>query len=164
MLFVSFLLSGASVSAQATTDSAFRRVQARGTKVMGVDQLTARHEFDLLPDGARISLRAAPNDSAGVVAIRAHFRDIARKFARGNFAAPGMVHDRTVPGTRTMTAKRRAIAYRMHELPRGAELWITTEDSTALAAIREFVKFQRADHRAGGMDSTMHRMHHPAKP
>lgn len=150
--------------AQSKDDSTYRRVQTRGQSVMGVDQYTSRHQFDLLPDGARISLRAAHDDSAGVVAIRRHFRDIARQFARGNFSAPGLVHGRTVPGTTTMAARRTAIAYRTHELPTGAELWITTEDSTALKAIRAFIVFQRSDHRAGGMDSSTHLMHHPAKP
>ncbi|MBC7844339.1 MAG: hypothetical protein H7099_18655 [Gemmatimonadaceae bacterium] len=158
------LALAAPAGAQSTSDSTYRRVQTRGRAVMGVDQYTSRHQFDLLPDGARISLRAANDDSAGVVAIRKHFRDIARQFARGNFAAPGLVHGRTVPGTTTMTAKRRVIAFRTHELPRGAELWITTDDSSAITAIREFIAFQRSDHRAGGTDSSTHRMHHPARP
>ena len=63
----------------------------------------------------------------------------------------------------TMAARRTAITYRTHELPKGAELWITTEDSTALQAIREFIVFQRSDHRAGGMDSSAHQMHHPPR-
>ena len=158
-----FMLA-ANAAAQSTPDSTYRRVQTRGKAVMGIDQYTSRHQFDLLPDGARISLRAANDDSAGVVAIRRHFREIAKKFARGNFTAPGLVHGRTVPGTATMAAKRAAITYRTHELPKGAELWITTEDSTALQAIRDFIVFQRSDHRAGGMDSSMHQMHHPSKP
>lgn len=153
----------AKAGVQGTPDSTYRRVQTRGKAVMGVDQYTSRHQFDLLPDGARISLRAANDDSAGVIAIRKHFRDIAKKFARGSFTAPGLVHGRTVPGTATMAARRAVIAYRAHDLLKGAELWITTEDSTALQAIRDFIVFQRSDHRAGGMDSSMHQMHHPSK-
>ena len=63
-----------------------------------------------------------------------------------------------------MAAKRRLITYRVSDQPRGGEVWLITHDSIALAAITEFVGFQRADHRARGQDSTMHQMHHPSKP
>jgi hypothetical protein len=66
---------------------------------------------------------------------------------------PGMVHGREVPGTRVMAAKRDVIAYRAIERPRGAEVRITTADSSALAAVHEFLTFQRSDHRAPGHDS-----------
>ena len=65
---------------------------------------------------------------------------------------PGMVHGREVPGTRVMAEKRAAIAYRAIERPRGAEVRITTTDSTALAAVHEFLAGQRSDHRAPGRD------------
>ena len=147
--------------------SGFRGVLERGARVMGVDQTRSTHEFDLLPDGARIRLVQAASeavDSTSVSTIRAHLRSIARAFSRGDFKSPAIVHGRVVPGTKTMAAKRRVITYRVNDLPRGGEVWIITRDSTAMAAITEFVDFQRADHRAGGMDSTAHRMHHPTKP
>lgn len=154
----------AQANAAQARDSAFRAVQARGGQVMGVDQYSSQHRFDLLPDGARISLQRDVYDRAGTAVIRAHLRDIARAFAKGDFSSPAMVHDVEVPGTATMAARRHSITYRMRNLPRGGEVLITTRDTAALRAINEFVQFQRMDHRAGGMDSTMHRMHHPAKP
>src|SRR5688572_33371875 len=41
----------------ATSDSAFAGVQARGHDAMGVDQYTSAHRFEPLPDGGRIELQ-----------------------------------------------------------------------------------------------------------
>jgi hypothetical protein len=115
---------------------------------MGVDQYTSSHRFEPLADGGRISLQRVPKDSAGVARIRAHMRTIATAFGRGNFALPGQVHARQVPGTAIMAARRQSIRYDTDTLPGGAQLSITTDDPVALAAIHEFLRFQRQDHRA----------------
>lgn len=145
-------------------DSAFTALQERGSSAagMGVDQQTSVHQFDLLPDGARIELLRAVDDSAGVVQIRQHLRAISVAFAAGNFTTPAFVHMQQVPGTAVIAAKRNVIAYQMMELPRGGELRITTTDSEALAAIRDFIMFQRQDHHAGGADGAQHDPAHRA--
>jgi len=117
---------------------------------MGVDQYTSVHLFDALPDGGRIELQRAEDDSAGVSQIRRHLRSIADAFGAGHFDTPAFVHAREVPGTHVMAAKRAVIAYTVRDLPRGAELRITTHDSAAIAAVHEFMAFQRMDHHAGG--------------
>lgn len=139
---------------EASSDSAFADVQRRGESVMGVDQYTSKHVFEDLPDGGRIVLdRDDASDTAAVRVIRAHMRDIAQAFTRGNFTAPGLVHAQEVPGTRVMAARRAAIAYEASDRPRGAEVRIRTSDSLAVTAVHEFLKFQRSDHRAAGHDS-----------
>ena len=134
----------------AATDTTFAGVQRRGKVVMGVDQYTSTHRFDDLADGGRILLERDAADSAGSATIRAHLRAIAAAFAAGDFSAPAVVHMREVPGTRVMAERRDAIRYAVTPLPRGAELRITTTDPAALAAVRQFLAFQRADHRAAG--------------
>jgi hypothetical protein len=138
----------------APSDSAFADVQRRGQGVMGVDQYTSKHVFLDLPDGGRIVLdRDDATDTVAVRTIRAHMRDIAQAFTQGNFSAPGLVHAQEVPGTRVMAARRAAISYSASDRPRGAEVRIQTSDSLAVAAVHEFLKFQRSDHRAAGHDS-----------
>ena len=142
------------------SDSAFAAVQDRGAAVMGVDQYTSTHVFEDLPDGGRIIFeRQDASDSSGIAMIRAHMREIAAAFAQGDFTAPGLVHAQDVPGTRVMSARRNAITYRAVDRPRGAEVRITTTDSTALAAVRQFLAFQRMDHRAAGHEG--HGSHSP---
>ena len=135
--------------AAACRTSAFAGVQSRGAVVMGVDQYTSSHIFQPLPDGGRIELQRDVDDSAGVAQIRTHMATIAAQFAAGDFHLPGVVHDMTVPGTAVMAARRAAIAYTVESLPRGGAVRITTRDSTAVAAIHEFLAFQRRDHHAG---------------
>ena len=138
--------------ASSSADSAFATVQSRGAdrRGMGVDQSTSAHQFDALPDGGRIELQRVVDDTAGVAAIRRHLREIAAAFAAGDFHTPAFVHMQQVPGTAVMAAKRGAITYVVHDLPRGGEVRITTHDPDALAAVHEFIAFQRRDHRAGG--------------
>ena len=133
-----------------SADSAFRLVQARGHAAMGVDQYTSSHRFEPLPDGGRITLQRATSDSAGAAQIRRHMQMIARAFQQGNFALPGFVHDREVPGTSVMSQRRSHISYTPDTLPRGAELRIQSDDPAAVTAIHQFLAFQRQDHRAAG--------------
>ncbi len=136
--------------AQTTQDSAFTALQARGHQAMGVDQYTSTHRFDALPDGGRIELQRDSDDAEGVATIRAHLRSIADAFSRGDFATPAFVHAEQVPGTEVMAARSAHIRYLYHDLPRGGEVRIVTEDAEALRAIHAFMAYQRSDHRAGG--------------
>jgi hypothetical protein len=121
-------------------------------KNMGMMQHTmpAAHHFDDLSDGGRIELQSDTDDTASVAQIRRHLQEIAKAFAAGDFSTPAFVHAQEVPGTKVMAAKRSAITYTYHQLPRGGEVRIVTSDAEALAAIHDFLAFQREDHRAGG--------------
>lgn len=130
-------------------DSSFAVLQERGKQAMGVDQYTSTHRFEPLSNGGRIELQRDADDSAGVATIRQHLRQIARAFKVGDFSTPMAVHAQVVPGTEVMRARRDRIRYEFAELPRGGEVRITTTDAEAVAAIHEFLAFQRSDHRAG---------------
>jgi hypothetical protein len=129
-------------------DRAFALVQSRGKVAMGVDQYTSFHQFESLPDGGRISLQRDPGDSAGVVQIRSHMQGIAAAFGRGDFALPGLVHAREVPGTAVMAAHRSQIRYVADTLAGGGQVHLRTSDPSAIAAIHQFLAFQRQDHRS----------------
>ena len=115
---------------------------------MGVNQYTSAHRFESLPDGGRIELQRDTSDRAGVETIRAHMRDIAARFSRGDYTIPGFVHAREVPGTQVMAQRKGQITYEARELPGGAEVRIRATDPVAVQAIHEFLAFQRSDHRA----------------
>ena len=135
--------------AAAASDSGFGAVQSRGAEAMGVDQYTSTHVFEPLPDGGRISLQRDAEDTAGRDQILAHMERIAAAFATGDFRLPGFVHAREGPGSRAMAARRGEISYAVESLPRGGALRLRASDSAAVAAIHEFLAFQRTDHRAG---------------
>ncbi|MFL5486580.1 MAG: hypothetical protein ACJ793_13140 [Gemmatimonadaceae bacterium] len=137
-------------TAAVDSDSAFAALQQRGESAMGVDQYTSQHVFEPLPNGGRIVLQRKESDTTGEETIRAHMRAIATSFANGDFAVPGFVHATSeVPGTRQMKALRAEIVYSARDLPRGAEVVISTKNPDAVAAIHAFLAFQRMDHRAG---------------
>jgi hypothetical protein len=131
------------------SDSAFAQVQHRGHIAMGVDQYTSTHHFVSTPDGGVVTLQRDTDDTAGIQQIRHHMAEIAAAFRRGEFAVPGFVHDRPVPGTAIMAARRDRIRYRTDSILRGGELRISSDDPAAVAAIHEFLAFQRQDHRTG---------------
>jgi hypothetical protein len=124
-------------------------MQSRGKVAMGVDQYTSFHRFEPAADGGRIVLVRDSTDTSGVRTIRDHLKGIAQAFTAGDFRTPGFVHAQDVPGTRTMTAKRSAIRYVFHPLPGGGEVRIVSRDSAAVAAVHEFLMFQRHEHRTG---------------
>ncbi len=133
------------------SSSDFAAMQSRGAHVMGVDQYTAAHVFEDLPDGGRVVLdRDDPADTTAILTIRAHMRDIQAAFRTGDFTKPFQVHAQTVPGTTVMRERRVAISYEAIDRPRGGEVRITSRDSAAVRAIHEFLAFQRAQHRAAG--------------
>lgn len=132
-------------------DTGFAAIQERGKQAMGVDQNLSTHKFDSFPDGGRIELQSDTDDAADVAAIRTHIREIADAFKTGDFSKPAFVHMQMVPGTKTMAERRASISYAARDLPRGAELRIVSSDSAAIAAIHDFMAFQRGEHHAGGM-------------
>jgi len=139
-------------SAEDTSERAFTELQSRGQQAMGVDQYTSTHLFDVLPDGGRIELQRGVDDPEGVAEIRRHLQEIRDAFSRGDFSTPAFVHAEEVPGTRTLTARGAHVEYVYRDLPRGGEVRLVTQDAEALEAIREFMAYQRSDHRSGGMD------------
>lgn len=137
-------------------DSSFAALQERGKMAMGVDQYASVHEFDVLPDGGRITLQMKGTDSLAIAQIRAHLKLIQHAFQAGDFSTPEFVHMRAMPGTDVMSRKTSLIGYSYADLPRGGEVRITTADPESLAAIRKFMEAQRGDHRAGGHGETPH--------
>lgn len=126
-------------------------MQSRGEHVMGVNQYSSAHVFEDLPDGGRVVLdRDDASDTAAIATIRAHMRDIAAAFRAGDFTKPFEVHAQNVPGTDVMRARRARISYEAIDRPRGGEVRIRSGDPPAVAAIHQFLAFQRGAHHAAG--------------
>ncbi len=119
--------------------------------IMGVDQAASSHRFETLPDGGRIVyVMNDTRDAAGVSVIRHHLQAIADSFTAGVFSDPMLVHAREVSGAATMSRLKDRISYRYADRAGGGELRLLTADPEAGAAIRDFLAFQRSDHRAPG--------------
>lgn len=128
-------------------------VDRRGAHVMGFDQAKTVHHFLLYEDGGSIDVSVKDSsDKANLDAIRTHLSHIASMFAAGNFDAPMLVHDTTVPGTPEMAKMKNRLTYRFVPTAKGGRVDITTMDPDALGAVHRFLRFQISEHHTG--DST----------
>ena len=106
--------------------------------------------FDVLPNGGRIELqRGADEPEEHARRIRDRLRSLVLALRTGDFSTPAFAHMSAVPGATTMAERHDMIRYLYRELPRGAEVRITTNDRIALRAVQDFVTFQRMEHAAG---------------
>jgi hypothetical protein len=123
-------------------------LKKRGAAAMGFDQDTTRHAFTIESDGGSIAVDV--KDAADVATrdeVRAHLKEIAGSFAKGDFSKPFQTHGEVPPGVRVMIEKKDAIAYTYAETPLGAIVRIRTRDSQALDAIHVFLAYQIGEHR-----------------
>jgi hypothetical protein len=126
----------------------FQGVDSRGDKAMGFSHEMTSHHFLLLKSGGAIEIEAEnPSDSPSKEAIRDHLAKIARMFSQGDFQLPMFIHDRVPPGVDTMKRLQGKITYIAESTPKDAQVRITTQNSEALKAIHDFLRFQIIDHR-----------------
>lgn len=124
-------------------------LKRRGGLAMGFDQDTTEHHFPSTPAGGSIEVSVkAADDTAGRDAIRAHLKEIAAAFAKGDFDKPFQTHGEVPPGVTEMQRLKAAIRYKYEETPSGGAVRITTSDSTALQAVHKFLEYQRTEHHA----------------
>jgi hypothetical protein len=146
-------LAGAQDHEQCHKASAHDRraaVDHRHHAATGVGDDVSQHIFSLAKDGGTIRLEVRDAAATGErERIREHLRGIARAFARGDFAMPARIHDRTPPGVEVMTARRSAIHYAYAPTDKGGQVTISTADAAAREAIHQFLRFQIADHGTG---------------
>jgi hypothetical protein len=117
---------------------------------MGFEHTRTTHHFLLAKDGGTIQVEANdPMDAESVTRIRTHLAEIAQAFSRGDFAMPGEIHARTLPGVSEMSRLKDAIVYRYEEIEHGARVRITSSDAAALVAVHAFLRAQIEDHRTG---------------
>lgn len=127
-----------------------KALDQRGDQVMGFEHTRTTHHFLIEKDGGVIQVEANdPADAGSRDQIRSHLTQVAQAFARGDFAMPGAIHDRVLPGVPEMTRLKGAISYRYEETDRGARVRITTADPVALEAVHAFLRSQIEDHRTG---------------
>lgn len=139
------------------SDHDFAAMQKRGDEAMGFDQEKTTHHFLLTEDGGRIEIQANSSDDRQDIAnIRKHLQHITSAFAGGDFSIPQQVHDQIPPGVVEMQRLKAQIAYHYEELPLGGAVAISGGNDEAIAAIRNFLRFQIVEHRTGDETSMKH--------
>jgi hypothetical protein len=128
-------------------------LNSRGDHVMGFDHDKTTHHFELTKTGGVIQVRANDaTDSASRDHIRMHLQHISKSFAAGDFKDPMDVHAEEPPGVPVTKKMKSNITYRYESIERGGRVVIQTQNSDALEAVHEYLKYQIREHKTG--DST----------
>jgi hypothetical protein len=127
-------------------------LKKRGALAMGFDQDTTTHHFRSTPTGGSIEVRVKDAaDTASRDQIRAHLKEIADAFAKGDFAKPFQTHAEVPPGVPAMQRLKQTIRYKYEETADGGAVRITTADPDALKAVHEFLAYQGREHHGGAI-------------
>jgi hypothetical protein len=141
---------------QSAEDARFREMNVRGDRSMGFEQQQTTHHFRSADDGGAIEVTVKEAaDSTNLEAIRKHLRQVAADFAKGDFRSPLATHAEMPAGADAMQRLKGKISYRYEEMPLGARVRISTKDTSALEAVRQFLGYQVTEHRTG--DAATHK-------
>jgi hypothetical protein len=129
---------------------AFAQNLPHADHAMGFSQEKTTHHFRLYKDGGAIEVSAKdPKDTESRDQIRMHLGHIAGMFAKGDFEAPMLVHDRVPPGVPVLQKLKTEVSYVFMKTGQGGAIRITTNNPEALKALHEFLRFQISDHKTG---------------
>jgi hypothetical protein len=147
---------------QATDTTQQEAVRARSAEVMPFDLKATTHIFTKTRTGGVQRVVAKnPDDTPQIQMIRAHLRDIADKFSRGDFSGPAQVHGAIMPGLADLrAAKPGELKTRYYDIAAGAEIEYSSESPKLVAALHEWFSAQLADHGSDAMPGHDHAMPH----
>jgi hypothetical protein len=125
-------------------------LKKRGDAAMGFDQDATTHHFLITDDGGVIQVTVTnPRDTANRDAIRAHLEKIAQHFSAGLFDSPFATHGEVPPGVPVLQRRNAAVTYRYEAVDGGARVRIVSSDPQAVAAVKEFLRYQIREHKTG---------------
>ena len=151
--------------AQSASPERLNEVTQRGMHVMPFDLKQTQHLFTQTDTGGVQQVIARnPGNSQQIELIRQHLRKISGEFSRGDFSNPEKIHGKDMPGLAALSAANPGqLQVRYNELPKGAEIFYSSEDKALVFAIHQWFDAQLADHGPDAMHginhSNMHDMH-----
>jgi len=119
-------------------------VRARSAEVMPFDMGATTHVFTKTPTGGvqRVVAKNA-GDLKQIKLVRAHLKDIADKFSRGDFSGPRQVHGAAMPGLAELQAAPSGDLQTLYrDIKSGAEIRYTSVDPKIVAALHEWFDAQ----------------------
>ncbi|GAA3786668.1 aspartate carbamoyltransferase [Streptomyces phyllanthi] len=124
-------------------------VAERGRTVMPFDLEQTTHRFSPTATGGIQDVVADQSgDTEQIELIRAHLREEAAAFSRGDFADPARIHGTDMPGLAELRDGYDRIKVRYEDRADGATLTYTTQDSALVDALHDWFEAQLGDHGA----------------
>ncbi|MDD2760005.1 MAG: aspartate carbamoyltransferase [Methylomonas sp.] len=122
-------------------------VAERGSHVMPFHLEKTQHIFDKTPYGGIQQVVAKQaGDGEQINLIRQHLADISARFQQGDFSRQRRIHGDDMPGLADLTKSYRRIRFAYKDLPNGAEIEYSAEDSALVDAIHRYFNAQLSDH------------------
>ena len=150
LLVIVFLFGSVACGQTGMTQQQMDEMNKRGDKHMGFDHTKTTHHFLLAKNGGAIRVEANDlKDTQSRDQIRKHLHHISMMFSDGNFNTPMLIHEKTPPGSELMSKLKSEIRYEFKETEKGAEIIISSENTEALTAIHDFLRFQIKEHMTG---------------
>lgn len=124
-------------------------VAERGAEVMPFDLDATTHRFTKTSDGGVQTVTADdPSDQTQVRLVREHLLVERDMFASGDYDDPARIHGMDMPGVAELRAGYQRIDVSYSDVPAGAELRYTTNDTDLVKAIHAWFDRQVTDHGA----------------
>ncbi len=154
------------VSVQAgekASENRLDEVAKRGAHVMPFNLEQTTHVFSKTEKGGLQQVIVKDSSNAEQIKlIREHLSKISQEFRQGDFSDPAKIHGEDMPGLaelRTATPGQIKIVYK--ELPNGAEIDYSTDDTKLVKAIHQWFDAQLSDHARHAVPGHPHHlMHH----
>jgi len=135
-------------------------VRERSADVMPFQMEATTHIFTKTPTGGvqRVVAKDA-KDEEQIELVRAHLKEIAHTFSRGDFSAPAHVHGAAMPGLATLqSAGAGALKIRYNDVKAGAEIRYSSENPKIVSALHGWFDAQLTDHGPDAMQGHDHSM------
>lgn len=160
-----WLAAAAPVFAQApASEQRLDEVAERGRHVMPFHLEKTQHIFNKTEHGGIQQVIAKDaGDSEQIGLIRQHLADISSRFQQGDFAKQRRIHGDDMPGLAELSSQYRNVRFAYRDLPNGAEIEYSAEDSALIDAIHRYFNAQLSDHArhaaGGGAMKCEHKRH-----
>lgn len=137
-------------------------VAERGVHVMPFDLEKTVHVFSKTADGGIQQVIAKDKaDTEQIQLIREHLLEISEAFSQGDFSSPEHIHGESMPGLAVLkTAKQEQLKIEYSELPDGAQIIYSAQQSRFVTAIHHWFDAQLSDHARHAVPGHMHKHKH----
>ena len=121
-------------------------VAERGAEVMPFDLDRTTHRFEARPWGGIQTVVADAPDAEQVALVRAHLREEAARFSRGDFDDPMAIHGMEMPGLAQLRAGADRFEIGYADVPTGARLTYRTGEPELVPVLHAWFDAQLSDH------------------
>jgi hypothetical protein len=128
-------------------ESRQEEVARKGAEVMPFDLDLATHKFESRPwGGIQTVVADDPADKEQVAVVRAHLREEATAFARGDVSDPAAIHGASMPGLDELRAAAGRIEIAYLDVSAGGRITYRTGDGRLVEALHAWFAAQVSDH------------------